>query len=387
MTLNEFNAKVTELKAEGAKLAQEGKLDEAEAKKNEIEALEASFQAEKEAKAEENALNEKKAVQTDLIVEHKLGEENTMDKIYNASSPEYKNAFLKHISGRDDEMTKLENTAFVHTTSNTPNVLPTTMLNEIWDLVSKNHVITGDITQYRTGTILEVVKHTAIAAGAAGTVNEATAPANDEQNTFVKVTLSGKDFAKTVELSYAEAEMSIEALEGYLVQEIATNMGEAIADDIVTTLKATGSGTNGIASGNRIETATANKMTFKDVAGTFAVVKRASNIVVYCTRATLFNRLAQLEDTAGHLIYQPSATVGVPGTLLGAPVKIEDSLNDDEVLLGDPKRIVSNVVSDIIVETDKDIKAHKYIYAGYARMQCALIDPESMALLTVKTSS
>lgn len=387
MKLEEFNAKVAELKAEGAKLAQAGKLEEAEAKKKEIEALEASFQAEKEAQAEENAINKGSAVQVDMQNEQKLGEENIMEKVYDASSVEYKNAFLKHISGRDDQMTKMENAAFVHTTSNTPDVLPTTMLNQIWDLVSKNHVIAGDITQYKTGTILEVVKHTAIVKGAAGTVNENAAPANDEQNTFVKVTLSGKDFAKTVEISYAEAEMSIEALEGYLVQEIATSMGEAIADDIIATLKATGAGTNGIATGNRVETKTANKMVFADIAGAFALVKRANNMTVYCTRATLFNRLAQLEDTAGHLIYQPSATVGVPGTLLGAPVKIEDSLVDDEILIGDPKRIVSNVINDIMVETDKDIKVHKYIYSGYARMECALVDPESMALLTVKTSA
>lgn len=387
MKLEEFNAKVAELKAEGAKLAQAGKLEEAEAKKKEIEALEASFQAEKEAQAEENAINKGSAVQVDMQNEQKLGEENIMEKVFDASSVEYKNAFLKHISGRDDQMTKMENAAFVHTTSNTPDVLPTTMLNQIWDLVSKNHVIAGDITQYKTGTILEVVKHTAIVKGAAGTVNENAAPANDEQNTFVKVTLSGKDFAKTVEISYAEAEMSIEALEGYLVQEIATSMGEAIADDIITTLKATGAGTNGIAVANRVETKTVSKMVFADIAGAFALVKRANNMTVYCTRATLFNRLAQLEDTAGHLIYQPSATVGVPGTLLGAPVKIEDSLNDDEILIGDPKRIVSNVINDIMVETDKDIKVHKYIYSGYARMECALVDPESMALLTVKTSS
>lgn len=387
MKLKEFNAKVAELKAEGAKLAQAGKLEEAEAKKKEIEALEASFQAEKEAQAEENAINRGSAVQVDMQNEQKLGEENIMEKVFDASSVEYKNAFLKHISGRDDQMTKMENAAFVHTTSNTPDVLPTTMLNQIWDLVSKNHVIAGDITQYKTGTILEVVKHTAIVKGAAGTVSENAAPANDEQNTFVKVTLSGKDFAKTVEISYAEAEMSIEALEGYLVQEIATSMGEAIADDIIATLKATGTGTNGIATANRVETKTVSKMVFADIAGAFALVKRANNMTVYCTRATLFNRLAQLEDTAGHLIYQPSATVGVPGTLLGAPVKIEDSLADDEILIGDPKRIVSNVISDIMVETDKDIKVHKYIYSGYARMECALVDPESMALLTVKTSS
>lgn len=387
MNKEQFEAKMAELKAQGAAFAKEGKLSEAEAIKNEMEKLENEFQALKDAQAEENLMNKTNAVDPTIQAGQTLGEENKMDKIYDASSVEYKNAFLKHISGRDDQMTKMENAAFVHTTSNTDAVLPTTMLNEIWDLVSKNHVIAGDITQYKTGTILEVVKHTAIVKGAAGTVNENAAPTNDEQNTFVKVTLSGKDFAKTIEISYAEAAMSIDALERYLVQELATNMGEAIADDIVATLKATGSGTNGIASTNRPDTTAADKMTFKDVAGAFALVKRANNLTVYCTRATLFNRLAQLEDTAGHLIYQPSATVGVPGTLLGAPVKIEDSLNDDEVLIGDPKRIVSNVISDIMVETDKDIKVHKYIYSGYARMECALVDPESMALLTVKTSS
>ena len=112
MKLEEFNAKVAELKAEGAKLAQAGKLEEAEAKKKEIEALEASFQAEKEAQAEENAINKDTVVQANLQNEQKLGEENKMEKIYDASSVEYRNAFLKHISGRDDQMTKLENTAF-----------------------------------------------------------------------------------------------------------------------------------------------------------------------------------------------------------------------------------------------------------------------------------
>ena len=166
MKLEEFNAKVAELKAEGAKLAQAGKLEEAEAKKKEIEALEASFQAEKEAQAEENAINKDTVVQANLQNEQKLGEENkTMEKIYDASSVEYKNAFLKNITGRADQMTQLENTAFIHTTQSTPNVLPTTMLNEIWDLVSKEHSIVGDVRTLKTGTIIEIVKHTAVAAG------------------------------------------------------------------------------------------------------------------------------------------------------------------------------------------------------------------------------
>ncbi len=380
MNLEEFNSQVAQLKAEGAELAKAGKLEDAEAKKAEIEKLSAEFEAAKTQQAEENALQENTIIPAQMQAEQKLGEENTtMEKIYDASSVEYKNAFLKDITGRADQMTQLENAAFVHTTQNTPAVLPTTMVDEIWDLVSKNHVIMGDITIYRTGTILEVVKHTAIVKGAAAKKAEATAN-DDEQNTFVKVTLSGNDFTKSLEISYAEAEMSIDAFEKYLVNEIATNLGEALADDAVETIA------SGINSANKITTAAAGKMAYTDITGAFALLKRTNAPVVYCTRATLYNRLATLENSAGQLIYQPSAVAGVPGTLLGAEVKIEDSVADDVLLIGDPKKFVYNMIQDVMVETDKDIKSHKYIYSGYARGEGSLIDDQAFTQLTVKTA-
>lgn len=380
MTLEQFNEKVTQLKAEGAELAKAGKLEEAEAKKAEIEKMSAEFQAAKEKQAEENALVDITTIPAPMRAEQKLGEENkTMEKIYDASSVEYKNAFLKNITGRADQMTQQENAAFLHTTQNTPAVLPTTMVDQIWDLVSKNHVIMGDITIYRTGTILEIVKHTAIVKGAAAKKAEGVAN-DDEQNTFVKVTLSGNDFAKSLEISYAEAEMSIDAFEKYLVNEIATNLGEALADDAVASIE------GGIASGNKIQTAAVGKLAFADITGAFAGLARVNAPVVYCTRKTLYTRLATLENTAGQLIYQPSAVAGVPGTLLGAPVKIEDSVADDVLLIGDPKKFVYNMIQDVMVETDKDIKAHKYIYSGYARGEGSLVDDKAFAQLTVKTS-
>ena len=377
MKLEEFNAKVAELKAEGTKLAQEGKLDAAEAKKKEIEALEASFQAEKEAVAEENAITKDSTIQANFQSEQTLGEENkVMEKMYDASSVEYKNAFLKHISGRDDQMTKLENEAFVHTTQNTPNVLPTTMLNKIWDLVSKNHVIVGDVTTYRTSTILEISKHTAIVQGAAAVKAEGVAN-DDEQNTFVKITLSGKDFVKSVELSYAEAKMSIEALEDYLVQEISTNIGEAIANDMVSQIE------SDLNNDNKVNVAVSGTLSFADVTGAFAKLKRNSKTVVYCTQATLYNYIVGMTNSAGQLIYQANANEGANGVLLGAKVKIEDSVADGKILMGDPQRVVNNIVQDILVETDKDIKKHKFIYSGYERSECALVDDRAFVEITV----
>jgi HK97 family phage major capsid protein len=140
---------------------------------------------------------------------------------YDAASPEYRRAFMKNLLG--EEMTAEERAAWVHTTANTTAVLPTTMLNNIWDLVSSQHSIMGDITIYRTGTIIEVVKHTAIAQGNAATVNE-NAANDDEKNTFVK--LYGLDRCRR--MIEDETALAVAALEPFqnaaLLSELADRM-------------------------------------------------------------------------------------------------------------------------------------------------------------------
>ena len=376
MNFEQYMAKRLEIKNAGAQLAKEGKLKEAEAKKQELDQLDAEFQKAKDEKAEENALESQKVAAPFVQPSNVLGIDEGVAFTGGADSVEYRNAFLKHLSGRDDEMTKLENAAFVHTTGNTPNVLPTTMLNQIWDLVSENHVIVGDVTTYRTSTILEVVKHTAIVQGAAAVKNEGVAN-DDEKNTFVKVTLSGKDFVKSVEISYAEAKMSIDALEAYLIQEISSNIGEAIANDMVSTIEGS------IDNDNKFNAATSGALVFADVTKAFGKLKRNAKTVVYCSQATLFNYIVGMTNSAGQLIYQANANEGANGFLLGAAVKIEESVADGKILLGDPKKVVNNVVQDLMVETDKDIKAHKYIYSGYERSECELIDTLAFVEITV----
>ena len=182
------------------KLVDDGKLSEAEAKTKEVEALDAQFEKEKKMRDALNALSDHGQLPNEMHNENQLNLENAEGKDIGADSKAYHDAFFKHLLGRDDDMTQLENAAFTHTTTTTAAVLPTTMLNKIWDLISGQHAILGDVTIYRTGTILEIVKHTAIAKGAAKKVNE-NAANDDEQNTFVKVTLSGHDVSKHVNIS------------------------------------------------------------------------------------------------------------------------------------------------------------------------------------------
>ena len=373
MKLEDYRKKRGELLNAAQQLIDGGKLDEAAAKKKEIEALDAAWQKEKEMRDSLNALGEQPGMPGELHNDAPLRTGGEMQAM-GADSAAYRNAFLKHISGRDDEMTQMENAAFTHTTGNTSAPLPTTMLDKIWDLVSGQHSILGDITIYRTGTILEVVKHTAVAQGKAKKVDEGAAN-DDEKNTLVKVTLSGHDFSKHVDLSYAEAEMSIDALESYLVNEIATSIGEAMAEDVVATI-----GT-GVAAANKV-TGKAAQLTYAEIASAFGKLKRVGNYVAYMQRGTLFNQLVSMVDTTGRPIFQPTAQAGAMGTLLGATIKIEDAVADGTILVGDPKKVLYNMVHDIMIETTKDIKHHVYTYAGYARGEGALVDDVAFVQLT-----
>lgn len=321
-------------------------------------------------------------------------EEKKMDekRIMTAESKEYRNAFLKFMAGYDitaeersvlDKVNEETRTAFTHTTGTTSGqtagyLVPTTTIDKIWDLMEEEHAILRDISIYRTGTIIEVTKRTAITAGDAGTVSEGSAPSSDENNTFAKVTLSGKDFAKDVEISYALGIMAIDAFEDFLSNEIGERLGSAIASDIISQL-----GTDFDSTHNDLDVASSGKIGWADVTNAFAVLKNAKGVSVYGSRTTIYKYVAGMVDTTGRPIFQANANEGIEGYLFGAPVKVEDAITDDILWIGDPKKVTGNMVQDVMIENDRDIKRHVIIYSGYARFQCALIAPAAFAKLDI----
>lgn len=377
MTLKQYNEKRETLLNEMQNLINEGKLEDATAKKTEIENLDNQFEQVKQAQADLNALKD-----GGVKVPEALAEPSTLNngidtkEDLSASSAAYRTAFLKNLQGNGDKMTKLENAAFVHNTTDTSAPLPTQMLDTIWDLVSGQHSIMGDVTIYRTGTIIEVVKHIEIEQGKAKKVTEGSAN-DDEKNKFDKVVLKGNDFSKHVDITYAMAKMSLDALEQYLINEIATGIGEAMAEDVVATIE------SGINSANKVNSAKAGEVAYKELAKLFGKLKHVKNVCVYATRATIFTHLVGMCDDNGRPIFQQSAQEGQAGYLLGAAIKVEDAVADNKILVGDPKKVVFNMIEDIMLEKEKDIKNHVYTYSGYARGEGALIDDKAFAELTV----
>lgn len=377
MTLEQVEARMAELEGMNPE-TYEGEPAEL---RTELETLGARFEElEKRQKTEEvrKALEEGR-IAPEKKIKH---EENEGRKnMYALDSNEYRTAWCKEMLGMP--LTEEERTAFTHTTGTTSGqtagyTVPTTLLNQIWDLIENNHSILGDITIYRTGTVLEIAKRTAIAAGDAATATEGAAPSNDENNTFAKVTLAGKDFAKTVNISYALGLMSIDGFENFIVNEIADRLGAALAADIISQI-----GTDFDSTHNDLDVATSGSVVWADVAGAFSVLKNTSKVVVYASRATIYKYIVGMVDTTKRPIFQQTANEGIEGFLLGAPVKVEDAIADDLIWIGDPKQVVGNMVQDIMVESQKDISKHVITYAGYARFQCSLLAPAAFAKLDV----
>ena len=358
-------------------------VEDLEARKEEIEALDVELEARRSAAAEEQRRAEEMAAKDGEKLDYLEG--RNMEKVYTVDSPEYRSGFLKEMLGQELTAEERSATEYVATTGDTTHgaayVLPREMLNTIWDLIDEQHSILADITMYRTGTILEIAKRTGITQGDADDVNE-NAANDDEINEFVKVTLSGKDFSKHVDISYAMQKMSVDAFEAFLTNEIADRLGAALANDVIAQINTDYDSTH-----NAVSTTSANKIAWGDIAGAMATLKNAlGGAVVYGSRATIYNFLVGMVDTTGRPLYQPNAQAGAEGTLIGCPVKVEDGITGNVLLIGYPKQVVGNMIQDIMVESDRNIKKHVITYAGYARFECKLIAPAAFAKLTVSPS-
>ena len=280
---------------------------------------------------------------------------------------EYRNAFYNFISGKD--LTEQQRSTLI-TVADDGIAIPKSLDTKIWDCIHTDHPITRDVDTQHTGIVLEVTKHTGITAGKATTVGEGIAP-ELENNTFAKVTLAGKDFSKVVELSYAAAKMTQGALENYLAEEIAAEMSEALAKYIFGKIKTD-------LGAAKVTVAKDAKLTFTNLATAIGSVKRGSNLKIYCSRATKFQQIVGMVDTAGQPVFRD-------GVSLGCDV-IKDAAAGDDIYIIDPTRFILNVVQPMIIETDKDIKAHKHIYSGYLRAEGCMRDSGAGAYVTFATA-
>lgn len=319
-------------------------------------------------------LRTKVANDTTLKVIKKFDNEEQEDRNMDKFEVEYRSAFLKKLL--NEKLTDVEERAYLHTTANTDAVIPKELQNQIYSNMEESHPILKDVQVLRTGAVISIAKHVSIDAGDAKIVGEGVAN-DDEQNTFVNVSLSGKDFSKHVDFSYRLGQLSIPAFEQYLVKEISDRLGSAMADDIVVQIE------NDLHVDNKMNVAEAGTLDITDVLSGLASLKGVSNSTVYVNPATFYNNIARLKDATGMISFISDYTQGIAGQLLGRAIKLEDSVAEGDVLILDPKQFIYNVVQDIMLERDRDIKKHTHTIAGFAIAEGTLTNDKAGAIITV----
>ena len=303
-----------------------------------------------------------------VIETHNEEEHNMENRTFTTASEEYRSAFLRRL--RREDLSEVEQRAFTFLTTNTTAPLPTQMQNRIIDLIGEAHPIVADVYSLNSGTSITIPVAKAIAADAGKTVEGAAA--NELQITFDNVSLSGDDYTANVKLSYKMVHMAIDAFEDYLVTEIAARLGAKLAADIVANIKSQ------MAAGNKVATG----VSYANICTGFGALKRVGAVVVYGTRETIFNKLVGMVDSNKRPIFQQAITEAAAGHLLGATIKFEDAMAANELLIGDPKKYLQNVVAPVMIENGKDLDDHKVVFSGYTCQQGALTDDKAFALVS-----
>lgn len=303
------------------------------------------------------------------IIEERKEEDPKMEnKIYTTASEEYRSAFLKNL--RKESMSEAESRAFTFLTTNTAAPLPEVMQNRIIDLIGESHPIVADVFPLNSGSAITIPVGKSITADAGQT--EEGAAANELEIAFTDVALAGDDFTANVKLSYKMLHMAMSAFEDYLISKISERLGALLAADIVAKIKA------GVAAENKIATG----VNYANICAGFGALKRVGSVVVYGTRAAIFNKIVGMVDDRKHPIFQQPITAAAAGSLLGATIKYEDALGDTELLIGDAKKYVQNVVAPIIIENGKDLDNHKVVFSGYTCQEGTLTDDKAFSLVS-----
>ena len=296
-------------------------------------------------------------------------EENPMEnRTFTLESEEYRSAFLRNLRG--EEMSDIERRAFTFLTTNTTAPLPTVMQNRIIDLIGEAHPIVADVYTMHSNTAISIPVAKSIAADAGKT--DEGASSHELQLTFENINLSGDDYTANVKLSYKMQNMAIPAFEDYLVTQISARLGSKLAADIVANIKAK------IASDNKVATG----VNYANICAAFGELKRVGTVVVYGTRKGVYNKLVGMVDQNKRPIFQQPITASAAGAILGAVIKFDDAIGDTELLIGDPKKYLQNVVAPVMIESDRDLDKHQVVYSGYTCQQGTLTDDKAFALVS-----
>lgn len=378
MSMEQVNDRIKEIRT--AIDAPDADLDALNAEIDELEARKAEI----EANAEQRKALKSRVISSGAVV--RTFNEEHQEESFNASSPEYRSAWLKNMATRDGqrllgELTEVEQRAFTFTTANTGAVVPTETLNRIVDLVQSMSPMYDDATKSGMTKGFGVPRHTGITAGDAAATNEGVANA-DEQDAFDLLAITGVEIKKHVVISRKMEWQSIDAFESWLTQHIAKRIAVAKETQILTRLDAVATG---IAAANKLTAQTYAEATVRSI---LAKIKEVGTKVWYANSNTIYNGLAGIQDGNDRPLFVPSTTDSDPlvqGRIYGGNVKVDENLTDNVVYVGVPASILANDFETLFMQRNIDPKSFETIIAGYSLFDAGLENPLAFVKATFTT--
>lgn len=363
---------LTEMEGEGADL--NALQEEARAIRTEMESR-AAEQQRQEIRAAVAAGNG--TVIRNIEEEHNMPEVRT----YNAASPEYRTAWLRNMAVIGEtrlfgELNEEERAAFTFVTTNTGAVVPTDTMNRIVELVESMSPMYDDAQRTNMVRGFGIPRHTAITAGDAKGVKEGTAN-DDEQDTFDLISLAGIEIKKHVVISRKMQFQSIDAFETWVVNHLAARISVARERAILARLDGTApdGGTAvaavGINSANKL---TAQKYDDATMRKIMSLLKGTGVRVVYANSATIWNKLAGIENGMGQKLFIPSTTEDPinAGRIYGATVKTDENLADDTIYVIVKNQLIANDFDQLEIIRSIEAKTANTIILGYAIFDAGL---------------
>jgi len=348
----------------------------------EVRSINEELETRKASEAKRAAIRAKVAEGEGTVV-NKIEGEKTMEERFDASSKEYRSAWLKDMARRDGKMllgdlTEIEQRAFTFTTANSGAVVPTETANRIAELVQSMAPLYDDATKSEMTKGFGVPRHTGITAGDAAATNEGVANA-DEQDAFDLLPITGVEIKKHVVISRKMEWQSIDAFEAWLTRHIAKRIAVAKENQILARLNVT---TTGIAAANVLTSQTYAETTVRAI---LAKIKQIGTKVWYANSNTIYNGLAGIQDGNNRPLFVPSTTDSDPlvqGRIYGGNVKVDENLADNVAYVGVPASVLANDFEDLYMQRSIDPKSFEAIIAGYSLFDAGLENPLAFVKVT-----
>lgn len=322
-----------------------------------------------------------------------------------AEPTEYRDAWAASMLGirmseeqlRVFETTNAQYRAYTHTTENTAVLIPETVVSGIWKRAEENYPLWNDVRKFNVPGTLTMKRFDGIKAGDAAWYEEADA-VEDEENAFGEIHLSGCELAKSVPVSWKMRAMAIGEFIPFIEREIGERMGVALgyaaykgkgkpgSDEsfkpeprgVKTYLEAE-DGTP------QVVTYTAGSLTEGNLRAGVAKLhaSHVKNAAFYVNNETAWTVLADIKDANKRPIFlNDLASQGSVGRVFGLPVKIDASVGDGEILIGNANAgYWANVNRAMTMHTEEHVKERSTDYMGYAIVDGDVYDSKAFALI------